>query len=374
MRLLICAGGTGGGVYPALAVLQALNDLNPDWEKGGGLLWVGGEKGMEGEIISRLNITYQDIPAAGLHGVGLKSLPGNLSKLFRGYLRSRKIIREFKPDVLFFTGGYLAVPVAYAGRSVPGLVFIPDIEPGLAIRAISNLVDRIAVSVEASQNYTPVGKPVLTSGYPVRKKLLDWDREKALAALELDSRLPVLLVFGGSKGARSINQALLPLLPELLGEMQVVHITGKLDWDVMSSNQDQLSAVNQRNYRVYPFLHERMGAALRVADLAVSRSGASILGEYPIFELPSILVPYPHAWRYQKTNASYLVDQGAALLIKDEDLPTRLLSEIRNLIQKPAKREEMKAALRRLARPDAAERIARQLLSMADQNGGGISQ
>ena len=361
-------------MYPALAVLQALNDLNPDWEKGGGLLWVGGERGMEGEIISRLGISYQDIPAAGLHGVGLKSLPGNLVKLFRGYLSSRRIIREFKPDVLFFTGGYLAVPVAYAGRSVASLVFIPDIEPGMAIKAISNLVDRIAVSVDLTKNFTPAGKTVLTTGYPVRKKMLDWDREQALAALELDPSLPVVLVFGGSKGARSINQALLPLLPELLKEVQIVHITGKLDWDVMSANRDQLSAELQENYRIYPFLHERMGAALRCADLAVSRSGASILGEYPLFELPSILVPYPHAWRYQKTNASYLVDQGAAVLIRDEELPVKLLSAIQTLIRESGKREEMKAALRSLARPDAAERIARQLLSLAGQDGGGSSR
>ena len=358
-------------MYPALAVLQAQNDLNPDWEKGGGLLWVGGENAMEGEIISRLNIAYQDIPAAGLHGVGLKSLPGNLSKLFRGYLKARKIIREFKPDVLFFTGGYLAVPVAYAGRSVPSLVFIPDIEPGLAIRAITNLVDRIAVSVEETKNYTPVSKPVLLSGYPVRKQMLDWTREKALAALELEPDLPVLLVFGGSKWARSINLALQPLLPELLAEMQIVHITGKLDWEVMKSNRDQLSDSEQKNYRIYPFLHERMGAALRSADLAVSRSGASILGEYSLFELPSILVPYPHAWRYQKTNASYLVDRGAALLIRDEDLPQLLLSEIQSLIRNSEKRKAMVEALQRLARPDAANGIARQLQKLAGQDAGG---
>ena len=139
----------------------------------------------------------------------------------------------------------------------------------------------------------------------------------------------------------------------------------------MSAIRDQLSADLQVNYRIYPFLCERMRAALRCADLAVSRSGASILGEYPLFELPSILVPYPHAWRYQKTNASYLVDQGAAVLIRDEDLPQKLLSGIQTLIRESGKREEMIAALRNLARPDAAERIARQLLSLADQNGGG---
>ena len=358
-------------MYPALAVLQALNDLNPDWQAHGGLLWIGGEKGMEGEIISRLNIAYQEIPAAGLHGVGLRSLPGNLSKLFRGYLKAGRIIREFKPDALFFTGGYLAVPAAYAGRSVPSMVFIPDIEPGLAIRTIANRAEWIAVSVEESQNYTPPGKPVLVSGYPVRNKMLDWTRDEALDALDLNPQLPVLLVFGGSKGARSINQALIRILPELLEEMQVLHITGKLDWEAMKTNRDQLSETAQQNYKVYPFLHERMGAALRSSDLVVSRSGASILGEYPMFELPSILVPYPFAWRYQKTNASYLVNQGAAVLIRDEDLAEKLLPEIRFLVRDGEKREAMRAALRQLARPDAAKKIARQLFNMADEATGG---
>ena len=217
MRLLICAGGTGGGVYPALAVLQALNDLNPSWETAGAVLWVGGEDGMEGEIISRQMIPYQSIPAAGLHGVGPRNLPRNLSLLIKGYLKAGTIIRDFNPDVLLFTGGYLAVPAAIAGRSIPSLVFIPDIEPGLAIRTISSLVTEIAVSVEqVSASCSPrkacPGQRISRSvricspgpGKPPGKQL------------NLDPDLPTLLVFGGSKGARSINRALIAILPELL--------------------------------------------------------------------------------------------------------------------------------------------------------------
>jgi UDP-N-acetylglucosamine--N-acetylmuramyl-(pentapeptide) pyrophosphoryl-undecaprenol N-acetylglucosamine transferase len=358
-------------VYPALAVLQALNDLDPGWQEEGGLLWIGGENGMEREIISRQDIAYQDIPAAGLHGVDLKSLPVNLSWLFRGYLKARTIIREFKPDVLFFTGGYLAVPVAYAGRSVPSQVFIPDIEPGLAIRTITNLVDRIAVSVEETKNFTPTDKLVDISGYPVRKALLDWTREKALNALNLDPLVPAVLVFGGSKGARSINQALIQVLPDLLEEVQVLHITGSLDWEDMKSNRDQLSDNARQRYRVFPFLHEKMGAALRAADLVVSRSGASILGEYPLFELPSILIPYPHAWRYQKTNANYLVERGAAILVKDEDLSRYLRSEILALVRDSEKMKAMRAALRKMAQPNAAKKIASQLFDLAGHDAGG---
>ncbi len=358
-------------MFPASAVLQALNDLNPDWQAAGALLWVGGEGGMEGEIISRQHIDFRAIPAAGLHGVGLKSLPGNLAKLVKGFLKARSIIREFKPDVLFFTGGYLAVPVAFAGKSVPSLVFVPDIEPGLAIRTISNLADKLAISVEPGRLYASPGKPVVVSGYPVRQQLLSWTRKSALKNFEFSPDLPVLLVFGGSKGARSINQALTRVLSELLSEMQVLHITGKLDWEGISTKRDQLTAGQQSRYRVFPFLHEEMGAALRCADLVVSRSGASILGEYPLFELPAILVPYPHAWRYQKTNASYLADQGAAVIVKDEDLPDKLLPEVQSLIHDQGRLRAMRAALRELAEPDAAGLIARELLDLAAKDQGG---
>jgi len=329
---------------------------------------------MEGEIISRQNIAYRSIPAAGLHGVGWKNLPGNLVKLARGYLNAGRIIAEFKPDVMFFTGGYLAVPAALAGRRIPSLVFTPDIEPGLAIRTISKWVSRIALSVEESREYTPPGKEVVVSGYPVRSSMLAWTRDQALETLELSPDLPVMLVFGGSKGARSINQALEAILPDLLPEMQVVHLTGTLDWEGIKSRKDLLPEALGENYRVYPFLHEKMGAALRSADLVVSRSGASILGEYPLFELPAILIPYPHAWRYQKTNAQYLVDREAALIIRDEELKNRLLPEILSLIRDRERLNKMKNALRSMAKSDAAEAIAKELMALADGSKEGGNQ
>ncbi|MGB2965591.1 MAG: undecaprenyldiphospho-muramoylpentapeptide beta-N-acetylglucosaminyltransferase [Anaerolineales bacterium] len=373
MRLLICAGGTGGGVYPALAVLQALNEHKPSWSVEGEVLWVGGEDGMEKNIISRKNIEFKTIPAAGLHGVGLKHLPGNVFRLLQGYRKAGQIIREFRPDVLFFTGGYLAVPAAYAGRSVPSLVFLPDIEPGLAIRTISKLASFIAISVDQSKQYIPQGIPAVVTGYPVRSSLRAWSREDALYVLNLTPDLPVLLVFGGSKGARSINRAVMRILPDLLQEMQVVHISGNLDWDEVQMNQENLSQGEKGNYRVFPFLHDEMGAALRSADLVVSRSGASILGEYPVFGIPAILVPYPHTWRYQKTNAQYLADRGAAIIIEDQNLTDQLLSRVQELIRDQEQLSIMGSAMKVLAQPKAAERIAQMLLSLAENAKGGPS-
>ncbi|HEX2698337.1 MAG TPA: glycosyltransferase, partial [Anaerolineales bacterium] len=185
MRLLICAGGTGGGVYPALAVFQALNAKRSDVET----LWIGGEGGMEAELVKREGIPFATIPAAGLHGVGLRALPRNMAQLGRGLLASQKILREFKPDVLFFTGGFVAGPMAIAGRTIPTLLYVPDIEPGLALKSLARFANRITVTVEDSKKYFK--QKVLVTGYPLRADLAAWDKAKGRAALALDENIPV---------------------------------------------------------------------------------------------------------------------------------------------------------------------------------------
>src|SRR5512144_1608139 len=195
VRLLICAGGTGGGVYPALAVHGALTAKVAGMET----LWLGGEGGIEESLVRRQGIPYRSIPAAGVHGVSLLRLPRNLIQLARGVLAARRLLRDFKPDVLFFTGGYVAVPMALAGRSVPTLLYVPDIEPGMALKSLARFADVIAVTTEESQKFFK--KRVYETGYPLRPELALWDRQTAQQHLGISGNFPVLLVFGGSKGA-----------------------------------------------------------------------------------------------------------------------------------------------------------------------------
>jgi UDP-N-acetylglucosamine--N-acetylmuramyl-(pentapeptide) pyrophosphoryl-undecaprenol N-acetylglucosamine transferase len=328
-------------------------------------LWVGGEGGMEAELVKREGIPFTAIPAAGLHGVGLRTLPRNLSLLARGVNASKKILHEFKPDVLLFTGGFVAGPMALAGRNIPTLLFVPDIEPGLALKSLARFADRITVSAADSQKY--FSRKVIVTGYPLRADLQAWSRAKGRARLELNDDLPVLLVFGGSKGARSINLAVLPHLPTLLEMMQVVHITGPSDFEAAQSTRAGLTSGQRARYHVFPYLHEEMGAALASADLVVSRAGASTLGEFPFFGLPAILVPYPYAWRYQKVNADHLAEHGAAVIVKDERLQEDLLIVVKDLLENPAKRKAMSASMRSLAKPQAAQAIAAQLLDLGGQ-------
>lgn len=342
-------------MYPALTVTEKIKT------KPHQLLWVGGDGGMEASLVEREGIPYQSIPAAGLHGVSLAKLPGNLWKLLKGYQKSIRILKEFKPDVLLFTGGYLAFPMALAGRNKPILLFVPDIEPGMALKALSSFADKIALTVDQSRQFFNYEKRTIVTGYPLRDDLKNWSKAEAAAYFQFDPEVPTLLFLGGSSGARSINNAVVEIAGTLVERFQVIHLTGHLDWETVRAKNAHLSA----RYQAFPYLHE-IGAAYAAADLVISRSGASTLGEYPYFGLPAILVPYPYAWRYQKVNADYLVEHGGAILLEDAHLNTELLPTILRLMDDPYRLARMSQAMSSLAEPDAAERIAALLFDMAE--------
>lgn len=361
VRVLICAGGTGGGVYPALAVHNALKSAHPDTET----IWVGGEGGMETRLVERAGIPFKAIPAAGLHGIALRHIPGNLSAIARGIKKSAAILREFKPDVMFFTGGYVAMPMAIAGLNIPALIYVPDIEPGLALKTLARLAKRITVTTEESLQYFSDPSKVVVTGYPVRADIASWENPAARQYFGISSHAPVLLIFGGSKGAHSINEALLEHLETLLERTEIIHISGELDWATVQAAQAALPPAQAARYHAYPYLHDDMGAALAAADLVVSRAGASILGEFPAFGLAAILVPYPHAWRYQKVNADSLTQHGASLVIEDSKLKSGLYLTVEKLLESPEKLASMRSAMLSLRSPQAAEKIAEQLYSLA---------
>lgn len=319
---------------------------------------------MEAELVHRAGLKYEAIPTAGLHGVGLKNIPGNMVKVMKGVKAARKILQEYNPDVLFFTGGYVGIPIALAGRSIPSLAYVPDIEPGLALKWITRICTCTAVTAPDSRVFFPDSATIIETGYPVRREL-QLDKDEARSRFGLENDRPVLLVFGGSRGARSINEALWASLPELLVHIRIIHITGQLDWPRVADVQSGLGAL-AADYFPYAYLHERMPAALSAADLVVSRAGASILGEFTMLGLPSILVPYPHAWRYQKVNADYLVRHGAALQIADETLSESLPRTVLGLLGDPAGLKTMSDAARSMSMPEAAKQIAAELRLLAE--------
>ncbi len=304
--------------------------------------------------------------AGPLHGVGVLRAAVSAAKLIVGTIQALWLVARQRPRALFLTGGWVGWPVALASwlLRVPSLIYLPDIEPGLAIKALRPFVTRVATTTDASAVYFRPGQTV-TTGYPLRRSMQTATREAGIAHFQLDPAKRTLLVFGGSRGARSINNAVIEIVPQLLAEgVQIIHLTGTLDWEQIAARREQLGD-GCDDYHAFPYLHEDMALALASADLVVCRSGASVLGELPLFGLASVLVPYPYAWRYQKVNADYLVERGAAVLMRDEAMPDELLPTLHGLFGDPARLAAMRDAAAALAQPEGAWNVARELLRLA---------
>ncbi len=377
MRVVLCGGGTGGHVYPLLAVRSALLPVSAVADGGsvadGGkleFLFIGGS-GIERDLVERESVPYQAISGGGLHGVGLSHAIPNLLRLLAGFLQAWRILKTFQPAVILATGGFITVPAALAAsaQSIPLAVYLPDIEPALSVRFLGWLARRVTATTESSAPYFDQRKFIVT-GYPVRSELLKsvGKRAAARAAFDVQANQKVVLVFGGSRGARSINRAVIANLERRLRQTDLIHISGVSEWEEVRTARDALSEDLRAHYHAFPYLHEQMGDALAAADLVVSRAGASTLGEFPLFGLPSILVPYPYAWRYQKVNADYLANQGAAIVVRDEHVLNELAPAVERLLSDESALSAMSASARRLARPDAAEAIARVVIEQANLN------
>lgn len=337
------------------------------------LFFVGtrGGGGFERRLVEEADIPFaaiDEVLAGPIVGVNPLRAFTSLVLMMLGTAQALLLLIRHKPGAILLTGGWANVPLAVAAwlRRVPMLVYLPDIEPGSTIKLLARFAQRVAITVPDSAPYFRAGQTIVT-GYPLRRALYRATREAALQHFKLDPSRKTLLVFGGSRGARSINTALAKILPDLLQEpIQIVHVTGTLDYERV---QTEAAAIpDKMHYHSYAYLDDAMGAALAAADMVLSRAGASVLGEFPYFGLPAILVPYPYAWRYQKTNADYLAARGAAVRLDDENMATALLPLLRDWLHHPEKLAAMSAAAKALAQPQGAERLAQALVDLAEKS------
>ncbi len=310
-------------------------------------------------------VSYDEVRAGPLNGVGRLRQLRSLFELVIGTLQAWVLMARRRPNAILLTGGWCGFPVSIAGWlwRVPMLIYLPDIEPALTIKALRPFARRVALTAEASRQFFPNNQTAVT-GYPVRRALRLATRDEALRHFKLDPARKTLLVMGGSRGARAINNALLDALPELLNDgVQIIHITGTLDWTEIEARRNVLP--DAAHYHAFPYLHGDMGLALAAADLAVSRAGASVLGEFPLFGLPAVLIPLPYFWRYQRVNADYLAEKGAALHLDESNLAHELLPTLRALLNDPTRLAAMGEAARKAAPPDGAANAARELAQLA---------
>ncbi|MFH1927333.1 MAG: UDP-N-acetylglucosamine--N-acetylmuramyl-(pentapeptide) pyrophosphoryl-undecaprenol N-acetylglucosamine transferase [Chloroflexota bacterium] len=366
MRLMVSGGGTGGHVYPILTVLEAVKQRMDAAGEDLQVLYVGGAENIEANLADREGIPFEAIAVGGLRGLPSSTMLRNGLKLARGLMQSMSIMRRYRPDVLFVTGGYVCAPVVTAAwvRGCPALLFLPDIQPGLAVRTLAHLVKEIAVSFEASRAYLPAGKVVVT-GYPVRGSLQRRTKSVARENLGLSQDEPVLLVFGGSRGAHSINVAVAEILTSLVGACEVLHVCGADDLEWLSDLRQGMSSAQRSRYRIYGYLHEEMGDAMAAADLAIARAGAATMGEFPAVGLPAILVPYPYSGRHQEPNADYLVAQGAAVKLDNGLLQEHLWPTVRELLGDSRCLSAMADRAHGLFVSNAADRIAMEITRLA---------
>jgi UDP-N-acetylglucosamine--N-acetylmuramyl-(pentapeptide) pyrophosphoryl-undecaprenol N-acetylglucosamine transferase len=320
-------------------------------------LHLGSEAAVEQRILRAAGIPSRALAVHGLRGSNPAALAWNALGLARAVGPALRLMAEFEPNVVFTTGGYASAPVVAAARlrRTPTLLFSADVAAGLAVRFAARLAQRIAVPVAEAAAGLPASR-TFVSGYPVRPGLTSLpEKGAAKAALGFAPDRPLLLCFGGSQGARTLNQAIAGGLDELLAATQVLHLAGP---------SDASSLVPRPGYRVEGFL-EDMPTALAAADLCVSRAGASTLGELPAAGLPAILAPYPYAGGHQQYNAEVLVRAGGAVLLANDRAGAELVPLALSLLRDSPRLASMSSAMRGLSRPEAARSLAEALLELA---------
>lgn len=364
MTVVLAGGGTGGHVYPALAVAEALRRSEPAGEEQLGLVYLGTEHGVEADLAPRAGLTFHSVRAAGVRGRNPLSMAKGALALMVGTAQAWRSLGKEHADVVFATGGYASVPAGVAARlrRKPLVVYLPDVQPGWAVQFLSRLATRLATSSEASLEFLPEQKTEVT-GYPVRDDFWGISKAEARARLHLADDLPVLLVSGASQGARSINKAIAANAEALTDLCQIVHVSGKRDELWLLCARGNLPVEKLNRWQVRGYMHD-LPLAMIAADLAVMRSGASVLGELPAAGLPAILVPYPYAGAHQRHNAEYLQSKGAAIVLEDDRMNV-LVPTIRELLGNRVRLAAMRTAMQSLARPRAAEAIAGLVLGAA---------
>jgi UDP-N-acetylglucosamine--N-acetylmuramyl-(pentapeptide) pyrophosphoryl-undecaprenol N-acetylglucosamine transferase len=370
LRVIIAGGGTGGHVYPALAVAEELRRADPLAD----ILFLGTARGLEARVIPARGYAFTLVQARGFPRAVSFSALASLLDIARGFVQTLGIVRRSRPDVVLGTGGYVSAPLVLASALLarPIVVQEQNAIPGVANRLLGRLAREVHVAFPGAARYFDAAR-VQLSGNPLRHDVTRGDRRRAAARFGFDADRTTVLVFGGSLGARSINGAvasaarLLATPPR--ADAQFLVQTGE------AMEEEVARACRDAGLHAYVAAYlEDMGDAYAIADLAVCRAGAMTLAELAACGLPAILVPYPYAAHgHQSANAAWFAEQGAAEVIADGELTgERFDAAVRALLAQPEKRRAMAERVRTLARPDAASEIVRSLYRAAGRDAPGV--
>ena len=374
-RIIISGGGTGGHIFPAISIANALKALCPDAD----ILFVGAEGRMEMQRVPDAGYPIIGLPVAGFDRQHLWKNFAVLVKLLRSQWRARRIVKDFRPQVAVGVGGYASGPMlkVCAMAGIPTLIQEQNSYAGVTNKLLAKQAARICVAYDGMERFFPAGKIILT-GNPVRQNLLDSTvtREQAADHFGLDPQKKTVLILGGSLGARTLNRTMEAALRDIKGhpEVQFIWQTGRIYIDEVKAAITTFTGDTMRNVRVesLPNLYvndfiREMPMAYALADLVVSRAGAGSISEFCLLGKPVILVPSPNvAEDHQTKNALALVDKGAALYVKDSEAHDKLLDLAIDLVYDRTRLDELSRNIRRLALPDSARIIAQEVLKLID--------
>ena len=363
-RVLLVGGGTGGHVSPLLAIAEALREIDPEV----GFLFLGGRRGREAELVPAAGIPFHATPMPSLRDPDSRlAFLRTIGSAPLAFFDALAALWRFRPDVCCTTGGIVAIPVTLAARvlRVPVYLWDGNALPGRATRLLSTFSSRIGVSYEQARRTLPRGRTVL-AGTPIRASLLKWTRERGREAFAVPAEAKLVVVSGGSQGSERVNDALWSALARLVRHAYVLHITGDKQGARAESRRTNLPPELRDHYIVRTFLGDEMGGALAAADLAIGRAGASSIAEPLAFGVPLLLIPFGAAMEgHQDANARAMVETGAALSMREGELDgDRFTAQVSGLLDNPDRLRRMANAARTAGRPQAAQEIARELLSL----------
>lgn len=364
LRVIISGGGTGGHIFPAISIANAVKDLRPDAK----ILFVGAQGRMEMQRVPAAGYEIEGLPICGFDRKNLLKNVKVLYKIWKSQCMAKKIIKEFRPQVAVGVGGYASGPTLNkaAAMGIPCLIQEQNSYAGVTNKLLAKKAEKICVAYEGMERFFPAEKIILT-GNPVRQSLLDTaiSREEAIKEMGLDPTKKTILLVGGSLGAKTINESVLGHL-ELVksSDVQFIWQTGKY---YSAEIATRLQGQDVPNLKVMDFITD-MGAAYKAADLVISRAGASSISEFCLIGKPVILVPSPNvAEDHQTKNALALATKDAAIYVKDAEAPGMLLQLAIDTVNDEAKLKSLGENVLKLALPNSAEIIAKEVIRLAGQ-------
>jgi len=357
MRIVIACGGTGGHIFPAIALAEKLLKNNIE------ILFIGTERGIESQITKR-GYDLEILPISILSFSSIIRCIYSAIGLIRAFLKSFNILCRFRPNLVMGFGGYITGPVLLAAyfMKIPTLIHEQNVVPGRANYILSKFVNKITVSFKESKKYLKSDKVIFT-GCPIRSELLNVNREEAVKLFNFDNDKFTILIIGGSQGAHKLNQIFLETVSSLSQEknkLQIIHVCGKQDYELVSLEYAKINVES----KVFAFF-EKIGYAYKMADLVISRAGASTIAELTSLGLASILIPYPFAYVHQRENAEILASRQAAILIEEKDMSVEWLKrKITDIIENRERLSLMRQNAKELGILDATENLAREVSSL----------